>query len=52
MNTIYCVKCKKQTATNNYHEETSKNGKLMGKGICENCGSKKSTFLGQKNKKK
>lgn len=51
MKSIYCLKCKRHTSTNNYHEEISKNGKLMGKGICQNCGSKKNIFLGQKMKK-
>ena len=43
---IYCVKCKEKTETKNYHEVTSKNNRLMGKGNCINCNTKKSVFLG------
>lgn len=42
---IYCVKCKVKTKTKNLQETISKNNKPMLKGICDVCGSKKSTFL-------
>ena len=42
---MHCMKCKKKTETKNYHEETSKNGKWMGKGNCTKCESKKNDFF-------
>lgn len=43
--TMYCLKCKKKTHTKNIERVKAKNGKPMLKGICDVCGSKKSTFL-------
>ena len=45
---MYCFKCKNLTNTHNYGEKISKNGRLMGYGKCSKCGSKKSTFVKQK----
>lgn len=47
-NKIYCLKCKTHTDTKDITEVTSKNGRLMKKGICAVCGSKKSVFLGKR----
>lgn len=46
-NTMYCLKCKTHTDTKDIYETTSKNNRLMKKGICSVCGSKKSVFLGK-----
>jgi len=45
---IYCVKCKKITATNNISEKTTKNKRRMLTGVCDICGSKKSKFISSK----
>lgn len=45
---IYCLKCKKKTETKDYREDFARNGRLMGKGNCVECGSKKNVFLDQK----
>ena len=46
----YCVKQKKNTLSipNSVKYVTSKNGRLMQKSICSECGAKKSQFVGQK----
>lgn len=48
---MYCLKCKKQTDTNNIIEAVSKNNRKMLKGICNICGSKKSRFIPMQNNK-
>ena len=42
---MYCLKCKKQTDTNNITDVISKNGMKMKQGYCNICGIKKSTFV-------
>ena len=42
---MYCVKCRKKTPTKNVTEHKTKKGVKQLKGICEVCGSKKSSFL-------
>jgi hypothetical protein len=42
---VYCVKCRKKTPTKNVTEHKTKKGVKQLKGICEVCGSKKSSFL-------
>lgn len=42
---IYCVKCKKNTDTNNITNRVSKNGKNMVQGSCSVCGTKKTRFV-------
>lgn len=42
---MYCVKCKKQTETNNIQNIVSKNGRLMLKGVCDVCGKNKTQFI-------
>lgn len=44
---IYCLKCKNHTETKDIKNAMSKNNRPMMKGICLNCGSKKSVFLGK-----
>jgi len=39
------MKCKRKTNTKSVLQTTSKNGRLMIKGICSACGSKKATFV-------
>src|ERR1700759_1979293 len=39
---MYCVKCKKKTETIDIIQTTTKNNRSMLKGLCSNCGSKKS----------
>lgn len=41
---MYCLKCKRDTHTDRPHQARSKNNRLMQKGICGICGSKKSQF--------
>jgi len=43
--TMYCVRCKKHTGTNDPTDHTSSNGRSMRKGRCTDCDSKKSTFV-------
>ena len=45
ISTIYCFKCRKETATMDIQETTAKNGRRLMKGICKVCKSKKSRFL-------
>ena len=42
---MYCVKCKQKTGTINLVEILTKNNRLMLKGLCSNCGSKKASFV-------
>lgn len=42
---LYCVKCKTKTLTKDIEKSVSKNGRPMLKGICDVCGSKKSSFV-------
>ena len=42
---MYCVKCKKKTATIDIIQATTKNNRSMLKGVCSICGSKKSQFI-------
>lgn len=42
---MYCLKCKAHTDTKDAHRATSKNGRPLMKGICMDCGAKKSRFL-------
>ena len=41
----YCLKCKKKTNTKNISYLKSKNNRVIQKGICLVCGSKKSKFI-------
>ena len=43
-NEIYCVKCKKKTQTNSVHQATS-GTRVMLKGTCAVCGTKKNKFI-------
>ena len=45
---IYCVKCKKQTETNNIAQSLSKNNRHMLKGVCVEYGRVKSKFISAK----
>lgn len=45
----YCVKCKRKTETVDMELFSLKNNSQMLKGICLNCGSKKSTFIKKEN---
>ena len=45
---IYCVKCKKQTETDNVTKTITKNNRHMMKGICTACGRAKSKFISAK----
>jgi len=42
---MYCVKCKKKTETIDIIQTTTKNNRSMLKGLCSNCGSKKSQLV-------
>lgn len=42
---IFCVKCKRKTATSDIYEAVSKNGRKMVKGTCDVCGTKKNQFV-------
>lgn len=42
---MYCVKCKNKTETISTSQIMSKNNRPMLRGICNECGSKKSTFI-------
>ena len=48
----YCVKCRKKTRSKNIHVETASNGTKMQVGTCVICGTKKYTFLPNKQKGK
>jgi hypothetical protein len=41
----YCVKCKKNTDTNNEREIILKNGRKAMTGVCNICGTKKFKFI-------
>jgi hypothetical protein len=41
----YCVKCRKQTPTNNPSQITTKNGRVAMSGLCGHCGTKKVMFI-------
>src|SRR5580692_11151735 len=45
MITMYCVKCKRKTESNNISEVKTKNDRRMLKSICSVCGAKKSSFV-------
>ena len=42
---MYCVKCKKHTETTDVKLFTSRNGRLMQKGVCTVCGKVKTQFI-------
>ena len=42
---MYCVRCKKQTDTNNEQFTTSKNNRRMKRGKCAVCGTTKTQFV-------
>ena len=42
---IYCLRQKKYTETKNEETIQTKNGRLIMKGICVECGAKKSKFV-------
>ena len=42
---MYCVKCKRHTETENVQPFTSRNGRLMQRGICAVCGKVKTQFI-------
>ena len=42
---MYCVKCKKQTETNDEQLFTARNDRLMQNGICSVCGKMKTKFV-------
>ncbi|GFY22438.1 uncharacterized protein TNCV_2176991 [Trichonephila clavipes] len=42
---IYCLKCKTHTDSKNVEHDTSKNGRPMMKGMCLDCGSKRSAVF-------
>jgi len=46
--TMYCVKCRIKTESNNITEVITKNNRKMLKSICVICGSKKSSFISNK----
>ena len=48
---IYCVKCKTKTATNELKWFVSKNSKPMVRGNCIKCGSRKTQFVSDEEKK-
>ena len=39
--TIYCLKCRTRTETNNLEQVTLKNGRPASTGLCAVCGKKK-----------
>lgn len=41
----YCVKCRKQTPTNNATQITTKNGRNAMSGTCAHCGTRKVMFM-------
>jgi len=43
---MYCVKCKSKTNTTNEEKIVTKNNRNMIRGVCDVCGSKKTTFIG------
>ena len=43
---MYCLKCRRVTATENITTATSKNGRLMRRGQCITCEETKTQFLG------
>lgn len=49
MSSIYCLKCKKRTATIDEIEEMTINNRNILKGRCADCGIKKNKFI-KKNK--
>lgn len=42
---MYCLKCKKNTETQNEQQRTAKNGRNMLSGTCSVCGTKKNKFI-------
>lgn len=46
MTVIYCVKCKHSTKSKNVKEE-DKSGRLLAKGTCVDCGTKKCKIIGR-----
>lgn len=48
---MYCMKDKRVTETLDPREEYSANGRLMMKGICAICGSRKAKFLKMKGRR-
>lgn len=51
MTDIYCVKCKKKTATLDEHKVKTKNGRTALTGKCKICGTKKYQFISSKKNK-
>ena len=47
---IYCLKCKQKTETIDQLEIKSSNGRNIVKGICSDCGTKKSVFISSKDR--
>lgn len=47
---IYCVKCRRKTDTKNEKKVTMPNGRQAVKGECKICGTKKTQFVGGKQK--
>lgn len=45
---IYCVKCKRKTATRGLQKKLTKNGRYYLSGTCTSCGRKKSRFISMK----
>ena len=45
---MYCLKCKRQTETKDIQQLTTKNNRLMLKGKCVVCGTKKAQFISNK----
>lgn len=45
MESIYCLKCKKKTDTNNITQKKTKNNRNMIQGTCVVCNTKKSKFI-------
>lgn len=46
MSKLYCVKCKNKTDTDNIEYVTTENGRRRARGVCNDCGSNKSSFVG------
>jgi hypothetical protein len=45
---MWCIKCRSQTETTNKKMSTSKNGRSMMTGKCQDCGTKKCKFVSNK----
>ena len=49
MSGIYCVRCRKKSATTDIQNVTSKNGRSMVRGKCADCGTIKTQFVKMNN---